>query len=78
MSYGRVLRFLAQQCRSLWLCTCFVVLMVAVLGDVNAEDIFTMFVAMQSASVAQSAFTVTDAKRLFGLVQLGNSFAAMT
>lgn len=42
------------------------------------EDIFTMFVAMQCASVAQAAFSVSDAKRLFGLVQLGNSIAAMT
>jgi len=41
------------------------------------EDILAMFVAMQCATVAQSAFSVTDAKRLFGLVQLGNSVAAM-
>lgn len=43
-----------------------------------AEDIFSNFIAMQNATVAQSAFSVTDAKRMFGLVQLGNSLAAMT
>jgi len=47
-------------------------------GIYMVEDILAMFVAMQCASVAQAAFSVADAKRLFGLVQLGNSFAAMT
>eukprot|EP00929_Paragymnodinium_shiwhaense_P021742 TRINITY_DN14103_c0_g1_i1.p1 TRINITY_DN14103_c0_g1~~TRINITY_DN14103_c0_g1_i1.p1 ORF type:complete len:1639 (+),score=459.90 TRINITY_DN14103_c0_g1_i1:68-4984(+) len=47
-------------------------------GAYIVEDILTMFIAMQSSTVAQSAFSVTDAKRLFGLVQLGNSIAAMT
>ncbi|CAE8700293.1 unnamed protein product [Polarella glacialis] len=42
-----------------------------------AEDFIAMFVAMQCATVAQTAFTVPEAKRLFGLVQLGNSIAAM-
>lgn len=47
-------------------------------GIYVAQDAFAMFVAMQCASVAQAAFSVADAKRLFGLVQLGNSIAAMT
>eukprot|EP00931_Biecheleriopsis_adriatica_P003676 TRINITY_DN105451_c0_g1_i1.p1 TRINITY_DN105451_c0_g1~~TRINITY_DN105451_c0_g1_i1.p1 ORF type:complete len:1618 (+),score=328.70 TRINITY_DN105451_c0_g1_i1:51-4904(+) len=42
-----------------------------------AEDFIAMFVAMQCATVAQAAFNVSEAKRLFGLVQLGNSLAAM-
>eukprot|EP00929_Paragymnodinium_shiwhaense_P075196 TRINITY_DN38437_c0_g5_i2.p1 TRINITY_DN38437_c0_g5~~TRINITY_DN38437_c0_g5_i2.p1 ORF type:complete len:1973 (-),score=521.92 TRINITY_DN38437_c0_g5_i2:49-5967(-) len=42
------------------------------------EDMLCMFTAMQCATVAQASFTVTDAKRLFGLVQLGNSIAAVS
>eukprot|EP00927_Polykrikos_kofoidii_P049112 TRINITY_DN43238_c0_g1_i1.p1 TRINITY_DN43238_c0_g1~~TRINITY_DN43238_c0_g1_i1.p1 ORF type:complete len:1725 (-),score=333.40 TRINITY_DN43238_c0_g1_i1:113-5209(-) len=42
------------------------------------EDILTNFTAMQNATVAQASFSVTKAKKLFGLVQLGNSIAAMS
>eukprot|EP00928_Gymnodinium_smaydae_P028930 TRINITY_DN21929_c0_g1_i1.p1 TRINITY_DN21929_c0_g1~~TRINITY_DN21929_c0_g1_i1.p1 ORF type:complete len:1798 (+),score=323.48 TRINITY_DN21929_c0_g1_i1:125-5518(+) len=42
-----------------------------------AEDMLAMFIAMQCSTVAQAAFTSQDAKRLFGLVQLGNSLAAV-
>lgn len=42
------------------------------------EDLFTLFICMQQSTVAQSAFSVGEAKRLFGLVQLGNSIAAMS
>eukprot|EP00443_Scrippsiella_acuminata_P018577 CAMPEP_0115179034 /NCGR_PEP_ID=MMETSP0270-20121206/6206_1 /TAXON_ID=71861 /ORGANISM="Scrippsiella trochoidea, Strain CCMP3099" /LENGTH=249 /DNA_ID=CAMNT_0002592011 /DNA_START=5 /DNA_END=752 /DNA_ORIENTATION=- len=55
-----------------------ILVMLLFFGVYIAEDVFTMFVAMQCASVAQAAFSVADAKRLFGLVQLGNSIAAMT
>ena len=42
-----------------------------------AEDLLTMMLMMQSASLAQATLTAYDGKRLLGLVQLGSSIGAM-
>ena len=42
-----------------------------------AEDLLTMLLMMQSASLAQSTLTAYDGKRLLGLIQLGSSTGAM-
>jgi hypothetical protein len=43
-----------------------------------AEDLLTMLLMMQSASLAQASLTTYSAKRLLGLIQLGSSTGAMT
>lgn len=43
-----------------------------------AEDVLAFFVMVQSAAVVQGAFAVADAKRLMGLVKMGNSIASMS
>ena len=42
-----------------------------------AEDLLTMLLMMQSASLAQATLTAYDGKRLLGLIQLGSSTGAM-
>ena len=42
-----------------------------------AEDLLTMMLMMQSASLAQATLTAYDGKRLLGLIQLGSSMGAM-